>query len=146
MIVVGVDGSAGAARALEFAANEAELRRGRLRVVSAWRAPVPAYAGSMIAPAIETESFATAVRETAQSQIDDALRAHAELSVELVLREGPPSVVLLDEAMRAELLVVGSRGRGGFAGLLLGSVSQQVAAHAACPVVVVPPAAADHGG
>jgi len=146
MIVVGVDGSGGAARALEFAATEAELRRTQLRVVCAWRVPVPAYAGSMIAPAIQTEGFATAMRDAAESQVDDAVREHAGLDLELALREGSPTSVLLDEATRAELLVVGSRGRGGFAGLLLGSVSQQVAVHAACPVVVVPASAADRGG
>lgn len=146
MIVVGVDGSIGAARALEFGATEAQLRGTQLRVVCAWRVPVPAYAGSMIAPAIETDRFASAVREAAESQLDEVVREHDGLEVELVLREGSPTTVLLDEATRAELVVVGSRGRGGFSGLLLGSVSQQVAAHAACPVVVVPPSVADRGG
>ena len=140
MIVVGVDGSVGAARALDFAMNEARLRGSPVRVVTAWQAPVPVYAGAMIVPTIDPAEFANGLRQAAQRQLDQALEAHVGASADLVLREGNAAAILLDEAQRADLVVVGSRGRGGFAGLLLGSVSQQVAAHAACPVVIVPPA------
>jgi len=69
--------------------------------------------------------------------LEDAGDAAAGLDVESVVREGAPAGVLLDEAQDAELLVVGSRGLGGFRGLLLGSVSQQCTHHAPCPVVIV---------
>jgi nucleotide-binding universal stress UspA family protein len=59
---------------------------------------------------------------------------------DVVVREGNAAAVLVAESQGAEMLVVGSRGRGGFSGLLLGSVSQQAAHHATCPVVIVPPA------
>ncbi|HET6847907.1 MAG TPA: universal stress protein [Gaiellales bacterium] len=141
MIVVGVDGSAGAARALEFAVREAELRKSELRVVCAWQAPITAYAGAMIAPAIDPATFASELRQAAQKQVDAALAEHNGVSTNVVLREGNAAAILIDEGHRAELIVIGSRGLGGFAGLLLGSVGHQVAAHAACPVVIVPPAA-----
>jgi nucleotide-binding universal stress UspA family protein len=83
------------------------------------------------------------VRDAAERALEKTLReAHAETdSVEIERRvvEGRPARVLVDESRDAELLVVGSRGHGGFAGLLLGSVSQQVAHHASCPVVIVHP-------
>jgi nucleotide-binding universal stress UspA family protein len=143
VIVVGVDGSAGAARALDVAAREAALRSTDLRVVCAWHVPVGAYAGGMIAPAIDADDFASPLRTAAQRQIDEILE-RVDVPTELVLREGNAAATLLDEAQRAEMVVVGSRGRGGFTGLLLGSVSHQVASHASCPVLVVPESAARH--
>ena len=79
--------------------------------------------------------------------MSEVLAGHADVGAELVLREGSAARLLVEESKQAELLVVGSRGRGGFAGLLMGSVSQQCAAHACCPVVIVPAPAqhADQG-
>ncbi len=138
MIVVGVDGSASAHAALGFALDEARLRGVAVRMVGAWHVPVAAYGGAMVPPGPglvrELEPQTTRVLERA---LEDARDAAAGVDVETVVREGAPSGVLLEEAQDAELLVVGSRGLGGFRGLLLGSVSQQCAHHAPCPVVIV---------
>lgn len=138
-IVVGVDGSEGAAAALEFAAEEAALRHARLRIVSAWEVPLATYGGGF-APALDEEAL-DAFRVGAQQVADGALATAKELQPSLegeaLAVEGQPAGVLLEQAADAELIVVGNRGRGGFESLLLGSVSQQVVHHAACPVVVV---------
>jgi nucleotide-binding universal stress UspA family protein len=138
MIVVGVDGSGSARAALGFALDEARLRGAAVRVVGVWHIPVAAYGGAMVPPdpslVAELEPQTTRVLERA---LEEARDAAAGLDVETVVREGAPTGVLLEEAQDAELLVVGSRGLGGFRGLLLGSVSQQCAHHAPCPVVIV---------
>lgn len=135
-VVVGVDGSACAGAALEFAAREAALRGARLRIVSAWEiisplAPVGPY------PTVAVYGF----KEQAESAVQVALARAAELeptvATEGTVVQGQPAHVLIKGAQDATLLVVGSRGRGGFASLLLGSVSQQVVHHAPCPVTVV---------
>ena len=140
-IIVGVDGSDASERALHWALEEARLRGAVLEVVHAWphpHAPLPGYR-----PSLAPESV-RAMREAAKELVEDIVAGlPAELSgidVRAFEVEGPPAQALLDAAQGADLLVVGSRGRGGFAGLLLGSVSQQCAHHARCPVVIVPPA------
>jgi nucleotide-binding universal stress UspA family protein len=139
-IVVGVDGSEAARRALEFAAQEAELRRSRLRVVSVWEIP-PAVYGGGFAPALDQEAL-DAFRAHAESVVQDAVeyvkRLHPDCQVEGATAQGQPAESLLEEARNADLIVVGNRGHGGFGSLLLGSVSQQVVHHAVCPVLVVP--------
>lgn len=138
-IVVGVDGSKGAAAALEFAVNEAVLRNARLRLVSAWEVPVSAY-GAGLAPVLDAETV-DAFRIRAQQVVEDAhttvMNLEPSLVAEPVAIEGQPAEVLLEQAADATLIVVGNRGLGGFKSLLLGSVSQQVVHHASCPVVVV---------
>ena len=138
MIVVGIDGSTGAERALEWAAQEAVLRHRGLRIVAAWEVPAQVYAGAMV-PGVAADDFKSSMREAAEAQAEQGLQAHPDLVTELIVREGSPAAVLLEEAREADLLVVGTRGLGGFRGLLLGSVSAQVAHHATCPVVIVPP-------
>lgn len=139
-IVVGVDGSETAAAALDFAASEAALRGARLRVVCVWEVPIAAYGDGMI-PAVTPEMF-DSFQAAAQKVVDDAVASvsaeHPGLAYEGRCLEGLPAAVLLDQAQDASLVVVGNRGRGGVASLLLGSVSQQVVHHAPCPVVVVP--------
>jgi nucleotide-binding universal stress UspA family protein len=135
-IVVGVDGSPGAGEALAYALQEARLRGSAVRVVAAWHVPAAAYAGGGLG---DTELFSEleqAARDNAARSLEDANLDGIEIST--VVREGSPAHVLLEEAGDADLLVVGSRGLGGFRGLLLGSVSQQCAHHAPCPLVVVP--------
>jgi nucleotide-binding universal stress UspA family protein len=138
-VVVGIDGSPGAETALHFAAEEAAQRGLPLRIVCAWEAPTGTYVGEAFAPTadafLEAEHHADDVLRTALERlaVDSALETEA-LSV-----EGHPATVLIEQAQDAVLLVVGSRGRGTAASLLLGSVSQRLAHHAPCPVVIVPP-------
>lgn len=146
VVVVGIDDSIGARRALDFALEEARLRNAVLRVVHAWLIPLPiAIPGPVLGgvpveygPPFEEEI--DRARESANRLLDgvvERLRASG-VEIEQVPVEGQPAKALLDAAADAELLVVGSRGRGGFKGLVLGSVSQQCANHAPCPVVIVP--------
>ena len=139
-IVIGIDNSEGAKAALRFALEEARLRKATLRAVHAWQF---AYIG---APGIEgTRPHAgnefEELRSAAEAALDATLRevaAEAEgLEIERRVVQGAPASVLVEESRGADLLVVGSRGLGGFAQLLLGSVSQQCAHHAECPVVIV---------
>ena len=136
-IVVGVDGSECSKPAFRFAAEEAALRGEPLRVVSVWQVPVTVYSGPVSAVPLDPKIYADAARGAAQKQIDEGAGSAGEVEVELVVREGGAAHVLIEESSSATMLVVGSRGHGGFAGLLLGSVSQQCAAHARCPVVIV---------
>ncbi len=135
-VVVGVDGSDESMAAMQFAAVEARLRSVPLRVVHAFTVPV---AGSWTSAAyLDPKPFEVAARNL----IDGALTAMgpdlAGVDVESVVEPGGSVPVLLDHVASDDLVVVGSRGRGGFKGLLLGSTSQQVVLHAPCPVVVVP--------
>ncbi len=135
MIIVGIDGSEASIAALEFAAAEAAIRGVSLRAVSAWQIPRLVYAGTM-GPGIDIEAFRQAAAKTAHEELVKAVGPKRD-DVQLSVHEGDPADLLIREALGAELLVVGSRGRGGFRGLLLGSVSQQCAAYAPCPVVIV---------
>ena len=136
-IVVGIDGSPGSAKALEFAVAEARLRGSEVEAVHVWHVPAAVYGGGGLAPAvIEPDDL----EEGAKARLDEVVDGvdTEGVDVERVVREGQPAEVLVEEAERADLLVVGSRGLGGFRGLLLGSVGQQCAHHARCPVVIVP--------
>lgn len=141
-IVVGVDGSPGSLQALRWAAEEARRREARLHAVLAWEPPVQLVGGAgWIVPDQSTvEEYETAARE----RLDEALASLGHgldgLDVERSAIHGAPAAVLLEAAREAAVLVVGSRGHGGFVGLLLGSVGRQCSHHAACPVVIVPPA------
>ena len=137
-IVVGIDGSACARDALRFAVREARLRGDQLRVVWTWQMPINIYAAGGLMPVLDE---GTAER-LAHSELDETLGDDPGVVVELLVEEGSAARVLIRESENAELLVVGSRGHGGFVGLLLGSVGQQCAAHARCPVVIVHPTAA----
>jgi len=140
-IVVGVDGSDQSLCALAWAAREAELRRTPLHVITAYTIPVFA-ASSMDA------GYATlddqVIREGAEAVLEQAVARLADYAIDIhpSVETGDAAGVLLDLSEEAELLVVGSRGRGGFMGRLLGSVSSAVPAHAKCPSVVVPLACA----
>jgi nucleotide-binding universal stress UspA family protein len=140
-IVVGVDGSPASALALHWSLAEAKLRGAPLRVVHAWSAPVLVTSAGAVATV--DESFRTSLREGGSELVarllEESGAASAGVEIERVIVEGRPAPTLVREAREAALLVVGSRGHGGFAGLLLGSVSQQCAHHAHCPVVIVPP-------
>lgn len=138
MIVVGIDGSDGAARALRFAAEEATLRSTDLRIVAVWNVPAAYYAGEAMVPSMPVDQFGRAMETAAEHQIAEHLAGYPDLKTHLIVTKGSPAQVLVEKSERADMLVVGSRGLGGFRGLLLGSVGQQCAQHANCPVVIVP--------
>jgi nucleotide-binding universal stress UspA family protein len=139
-IVVGVDGSPGSRRALEWAATEARIRGLPLRLVSAWYPPASLYGGLGWA-GLDAEVIA-GLRELADQRLDkvceDAAAILDGLQVERVVVEDLAAHALIEAAADADLLVVGTRGHGGFVGLLLGSVSQECAHHTPCPIVIVP--------
>ena len=138
MIVVGVDGSSGAAEALRFAIAEARLRKSRLVLVAAWQVPAAAYEGGWSMAPVTSADFEGPARAALDEAVAGTQADCPDLTVEGALHEGQAAHVLIAAAHDAELLVVGSRGRGGFKGLILGSVSQQCAHHAPCPVAIVP--------
>jgi nucleotide-binding universal stress UspA family protein len=145
-ILVGVDGSRGSLAAVDWAAAEAASRRSSLRVIHAFDWPLYSYGPG--GPSSYGPPDAD-LRAAAGRILDEAVRRAAlgspGLSVDGTVRIGRPCPVMLDEARTAELVVVGSRGLGGFTGLLVGSVSSRLAAHAPCPVVVMRPAHALRG-
>ena len=136
-IVVGVDGSPTSKQALRWALAEARCHDSTVRVVTA--ASFPYSAGEIAHQA--ALSAAEPLEQAAHTLQDDAVQAVGDatngVSIQRLVVQGPAAAALLDAARDADLLVVGSRGRGGFVGLLLGSVSQQCVQHATCPVVVV---------
>jgi nucleotide-binding universal stress UspA family protein len=135
-IVVGIDGSDHAKEALRWALDEARLRGASLEVVHTWF--LPAYTGyGYTAALIEPQGLIDAATETLEKTVDEVCGSARDVQVERKVVQGAAAEVLATEAAGADLLVVGSRGHGGFAGLLLGSVSQQCAHHAPCPVVIV---------
>ena len=146
-IVVGVDGSPGAAQALEWAVAEAALRKAALHVVHAWMVPlIEAIPDAWVigSPSVEPtdeevyKHLAASSRKVLDQALDQARALEPELELVGELMEMRAAAALIAAAEDAELLVVGSRGRGGFTGLLLGSVSAQCVHHAPCPVVIVP--------
>ncbi len=138
-VLVGLDSSASAAQALILGVAEARLRGAVLNVLRAWSirtAPRPADVPVQVMPSME--QFEQAVREDTQRIISETIGA-PEAAVEIHVVRSPAPQALLTASRDADLLVVGHRGRGGFAGLLLGSVAEQCVRHAACPVLVARP-------
>lgn len=145
-IVVGVDGSPGSVEALRWAAEEAQVRGTSVRAIYAWTYPL--FLGApmeTIGPLPERAEFL----QEGERVLDDATREAfdgdpgVEVAREVV--EAPPARALVKASHDADLLVVGSRGHGGFRELLLGSVSHQCVLHSSCPVVIIPHARTEHG-
>lgn len=142
-IVVGVDDSPPSQRALRWAIEEARLRGAALSVVSAWEfpfAPVPTSSsavGGEDDPLPRVPSLERSALDELAAAVTAAGGDPEDAAVSMHVVRGSPVRVLLEAAKDADLLVVGSRGRGGFTGLLLGSVSGDCTRHARCPVVVV---------
>ncbi|MUL41533.1 universal stress protein [Streptomonospora sp. PA3] len=139
-VVVGVDGSAGAEAALGFALDEASRTNAELVAVGAWMIPAPLDATAFAVSAYVTDREDAAVRadKHVRALVEQTRTADtADVPVRVAVVEDHPAHALLAEGAGADLIVVGSRGRGGFAGLLLGSVSQTVLHHARVPVAVV---------
>lgn len=135
-IVVGVDGSEHARRAVSAALEEGERRQADIEAVYA-----VAGSGMMPDPVGQPGPRREEARSAGQGVLDEALAdvGGRAATVERTVKIGNATRVLCEAAVDAELLVVGSRGLGGFHGLLVGSVTQQVIAHAPCPVLVVVP-------
>ena len=134
-VVVGVDGSAGSRVALEWAVTEARLRQGHVTAVTAWESP--AVTAGMEGVIWDPASFETAARNE-QARMLQRVQA-GDVAITGLVIAGAPAAVLLESSQDADLLVVGSRGLGGFNSLLLGSVSTQLVHHAKRPVLVVRP-------
>lgn len=136
-VVVGIDGPGSALEAVDWAMAEAATQGRPLRIVHAFHPALPADPYGMVPP---TDCLAVA-RTGAEALLREAVaRARAvasDVEVSAHLLPGAPNPALLDEATRARLLVLGSRGLSGMRGLLARSVSVQVAAHARCPVVII---------
>jgi nucleotide-binding universal stress UspA family protein len=147
VIIVGVDHSAGAEEALRFAFDEAQLRRATLRAVHAWQfgyIGAPSLEGAVSVLGAELDEHRSAAEAVLDAMVREAIPDAGDVEIERRVVEGAAAAVLVEESRGADLLVVGSRGHGGFAQLLLGSVSQQCAHHAECPVVIVRPRAGTH--
>ncbi|GGJ06800.1 universal stress protein [Streptomyces brasiliensis] len=135
-VVVGVDGSPSSHAALRWAVRYADLIGGGVDAVAAWEL-AGMYGWS--APAVDTDFDEEIARQQLTQELTETLGAEGAGRVRALLVRGNPVDVLLRAADGAEAVVVGSHGRGGFARALLGSVSQHVAHHATCPVVIVRP-------
>lgn len=132
-LLVGVDGSEAAERALRWALDEARYRDAALHIVLVAEPVVPS---GMPYPTRRDDAFEEAESELARI-VDDVLGEESRVPVESWVEAGDPRQVLRELSTEADLLVVGSRGHGTVAGLLLGSVSQYLVTHAECPVTVV---------
>jgi nucleotide-binding universal stress UspA family protein len=136
-IVVGVDGSPGSRKALTWAAAEAADHGADLVVINVWEHTLLPPAGSVSVSEHYVPEPSQTTAEDLVQVIKEELGEEPPILVRPQVRQGRPAKVLIEDSEGADLLVVGKRGHGGFAGLVLGSVSQHVAAYAKCPVAVV---------
>ena len=134
-IVVGVDGSEPSKQALRWAQRLAAGAGAQLEAVIAWQYPVMTGWGPGVVPL--DYNLAQTMDKVLIDTVDAVFGSDRPTGLKLTVVEGHPVSVLLDRSADALMLVVGSRGHGGFIGLLLGSVSASVAEHASCPVLVV---------
>jgi nucleotide-binding universal stress UspA family protein len=132
-IVVGIDGSPSSIAALDWALRQAELTGATLEVLMTWEWPA-SYGWSPVPndydPAHDAETFLEDTLKTVRA-------SHPGLSIQSSVQEGHPAPALVEASRDADLLVVGSRGHGEFAGMLLGSVSEHCVTNAQCPVLVL---------
>ena len=137
-IVVGVDGSESANKALHWAVKEAEAWQAELTAVAA--VPMASGAGALawLPAAVDRGQVLQDVRAGLDRAVSTALEGHPGVTVKRHALDGNAAQLMSEFSTAVDLVVVGSRGRGGFSGLLLGSTSQGVLSHAACPVMVVP--------
>ncbi|MFI8454637.1 universal stress protein [Kitasatospora sp. NPDC085464] len=134
-VLVGTDGSPVSAAALAYAFEEASLRRAQLHVLRAWGLPTPADDRTVPDP----EQIAEEYRHEVERDLGELQARYPDVDVQVELVRSRPSVALIRASGRADLAVVGSRGKGGFHGLAIGSVSHALLQDAACPVAVVRP-------
>ncbi|HEY3775450.1 MAG TPA: universal stress protein [Solirubrobacteraceae bacterium] len=131
-IIVGVDGSDDSINAYRWALDEAKVRNAEVTAIFAWELPMIGIPGAFDRDELEAEGM---------KFLNDQLGGQPNgngVTVHRVVAQGDPSTSLIEACRRtdAEMLVLGSRGRGGFGGLLLGSVGQECASHAPCPVLI----------
>ena len=136
-IVVGVDGSPNSRTALTWAAAEAADHGADLVVINVWEHTLLPPAGSVSVSERYVADPSQRTSEDLVNVIKEELGENPPVLVQPQVKQGNPAKVLIDQSENADLLVVGTRGHGGFRGLVLGSVSQHVAAYANCPVTVV---------
>jgi nucleotide-binding universal stress UspA family protein len=132
VVVVGVDGSEASKDALRWALGYARLAGASVHALTAWQYP-DNFAWAAL-PEVDLEGD---TRRALKEAIEELAGSYQEVTVHPEVVEGHPSLVLVRAAEHASLLVVGSRGHGAFAGMLLGSVSDYCVHHAKCPVVVI---------
>lgn len=137
-IVVGYDGSEHSSTAVDWAATEAISRGVGLTLIAATTVPMEGmrFGGSLLSPDA-IDDLLEQLRDATQSRAEQVRAEHSRLDVDVKVALGSPASVLVEASASAELVVLGSRGMGGFRGLLVGSVGVQVASNAACPVVVI---------
>ncbi|MGC9671202.1 universal stress protein [Planosporangium sp. 12N6] len=136
-VVVGVDGSSLSDMAVTFAFEEAALRGVGVTAVHAWQVPSAASPIDLALAAYQRIDLTDIERKLLTDSLAEQEKRHPEVPVRRLLRQGNAAALLVRESVGAQLLVVGSRGYGGFTGLLLGSVSDAALRHAECPVAVV---------
>jgi nucleotide-binding universal stress UspA family protein len=134
-VLVGYDGSGPASAAVGVAFEIAAARRVDVRVLRAWKPPLPQW--GVVELGLDPEELATAERVAVTEALEPWREKYPRVPVTVDVVADRPARALVFASGRCQLLVVGSRGRGGFRGLILGSVSQQMLHHAQCPVVVV---------
>jgi len=138
-VVVGVDGSPASEAALAFAYDMASRRNAELVAVHVWSDVMSVWAGSVPIPDLDWDTVATDERIVLSERLAGWCERYPDTVVRQVVHENRPAQRLIDEAAGAQLLVVGSLGRGALANALLGSVSHALLHHAPCPVAVVKP-------
>ena len=137
-IVVGVDGSPSSRTALRWAVRQANLTNGTIDAVMAWETPIVLQSYNMGPIYVDQDGgFEEDAKKTVEAVISEEVEPADSQRVRRLVINGHPAQVLLDVAAGADLLVVGSRGHGKFAEALLGSVSQNCAHHASCPVLIM---------
>ncbi len=140
-IIVGVEGSGGAKEALRWAIKEARIRGSKIKVITAYAKTFVETSSELSYAPMETLDLKEQI-EVMQKEVVDSvvssIPADEVPEIKCELLKGRAADTLIQAAEGADMLVVGTRGRGGFKGLLLGSVSNQIVQHCKCPVVVVP--------
>jgi len=141
-IVVGIDGSGASVAALRLGVEEARVRGIGVDAVRVWSMPLIDGVAAVGPAALPWEELADAARVALDRVVESVVAEGEPVPVRRLVVEGSPAYRLVELARDAPMLIVGTRGEGGFMGLLMGSVAQQVLHHATCPVVVVPEPAA----
>lgn len=130
-IVVGIDGSPSSVLALQWAGALAPLLKAHIRAVTAWEFQIAFGTFTPVVWRPDEEA-----RRICSDTVAKAFGATPPEGLEMMIRQGSPAKVLTEESRRARLVILGSRGHGGFEGLLLGAVSATVAEHAKCSVLI----------